>query len=76
MPAHLGYPASVATRLENLKEGGARFDYPTALTPFEWATIEALQHARRIEQIEQDKELEQEMEVRRREAELKRVTGR
>ncbi len=76
MPPHLGYPASVATRLENLKEGGARFDYPNALTPFEWSAIEGLQRARRIEQIESDKEMEKEADLQRRKAELKHIAGR
>jgi hypothetical protein len=37
----------LAIRLDSLKEGGARFDYPNALSPYEWALIEALQMARR-----------------------------
>ncbi len=68
MPAHLGNPASVAVRLDNLKEGGARFDYPNALTPFEWTVIEALQSARRSDLAEEGKSAKKESELQQRAA--------
>jgi len=45
-PADLSHWVSIALRLERLKEGGAVYAYPDALTPGEWAAMDALKMAR------------------------------
>ena len=69
-PVHLASAAHLAIHLDNLKEGGARFAYPDALTPQEWAVIEALQMTRhkdaadtREEQAEQVKAKQEETQA-------------
>jgi hypothetical protein len=61
LPGHLAEGAAVAAWLSRLKEGGAAFDYPAALTPLEWSCLDALQRAIRADnqtarRIEQEKE--------------------
>lgn len=71
--AHLNEAVGVALRLDRLREAGARFDYPAALAPFEWACLEALTLARRNEQEATERERERQAEFAARKAELERV---
>ena len=45
-PQDLAHWSSVALRLERLKEAGAVYAYPDALTPGEWAALDALKLGR------------------------------
>lgn len=45
-PQDLAHWSSVALRLERLKEAGAVYAYPDALTPAEWAALDALKLGR------------------------------
>lgn len=49
-PADLSHWVAIALRLERLKEGGAVYAYPDALTPSEWAAVDALKIARAEEE--------------------------
>lgn len=79
IPPHLDQPAQLALRFDGLKEGGARFDYPDALTPYEWTLIEALQIARRKGQADavegKAKEMQEAQRVTQFEADLRKMRG-
>lgn len=45
-PPELSYWTATALRLERLKEAGAVYAYPEALTAGEWAALDALKIAR------------------------------
>lgn len=70
IPSHLMIPAQVALRFDSLKEGGARFEYPNALDPYEWTLIEALQDARRKGQMDAVEQNAKEIETRQRESQF------
>lgn len=55
-PPELSYWTSTALRLERLKEAGAVYAYPNALTPGEWAALDALKIARAEAEDESAKE--------------------
>lgn len=58
VPEHLSALVSDILRLDVLKEAGATFSYPDALSPLQWVGLEALTNARRRHQ-EKDHELRQ-----------------
>jgi hypothetical protein len=58
VPGHLSPLISDVLRLDLLREAGATFPYPDALTPLQWAGLGALTSARRKDQ-------EKEFEARR-----------
>lgn len=80
LPAHLAEAAHLAIRLDNLKEGGARFSYPETLTPYEWTVIEALQITRRKansdNREDQAKQIQEQQRIAEFEAWGNRASGR
>lgn len=55
-PPELSHWTGVALRLERLKEAGAVYAYPDALTVGEWAALDALKIARAESEAESAKE--------------------
>lgn len=55
-PPEMSYWTSTALRLERLKEAGAVYAYPDALTVGEWAALDALKIARAEAEDESAKE--------------------
>src|SRR5262249_6636754 len=49
-PGHLSAPIIETLRLDDLKQAGATFAYPDALSPLGWAGLRALQGARAKDQ--------------------------
>jgi hypothetical protein len=45
-PEHLTQAIITANEMDTIKSGGGVFQYPEALTPFEWACLKALQRGR------------------------------
>ena len=74
-PPHLAEAISQVLRLDRLREGGARFQFPDALTPLEWAAIDALQCSRIEDSRMADIERRRDAEIAAKTAELDRKRG-
>lgn len=74
-PPHLAEAISQVLRLDRLREGGAQYQFPNALTPLEWAAIDALQMARIEDGRQADMERQRDAEIAAKEAELDRKRG-
>jgi hypothetical protein len=73
LPGHLSALIIDALRLDRLRETGATFSYPDALTPVQWAALDALTIARRRDQqedFESKRQDQQERERRQRAAQM------
>ena len=56
-PEPLSQPIAVAFELNELFRGGARFDYPNGLSPFEWASLNGLTRGNtRAEKLKAERE--------------------
>jgi hypothetical protein len=78
-PGHLFAVIVEALRLDRLRETGATFSYPDALTPVQWAALDALTIARRRDQqedFESKRQDQQERERRQRAAQMATDLGR
>ncbi len=75
IPRDLAPWIEMALELDALKEGGAVFQYPDALSPWEWATLRALQLGRADARTKEDARRAREAERQANENRLRRLVG-
>jgi hypothetical protein len=72
IPDEIAGPTYLALQLSEIERSGGKFNYPDALSPFEWSAIAGLTRGReRAENLRQDRERTD----RRREERKKKLQG-
>lgn len=75
-PPHLTLAIVTANELDGLKEAGAVFPYPDALSAFEWTCIEALNAGRALSKANEHREEQDQREKESKRGELDAIRRR